>query len=131
MKMCIEKIGMIRPQHNIKSQELDLAVDWSVDFENDTAKIMGYVCKIKTSKSFPLNLQIEGILNSDDLENFSKTEVSQVIFSKCLEILLNLLNLSKEHFFEIQEKVVSKGKKGTFLKKVNCDNSDYLKLTDI
>lgn len=129
--MCIEKIGMIRPQHNIKSQELDLAVDWSVDFENDTAKIMGYVCKIKTSKSFPLNLQIEGILNSDDLENFSKTEVSQVIFSKCLEILLNLLNLSKEHFFEIQEKVVSKGKKGTFLKKVNCDNSDYLKLTDI
>ncbi|MDR1819471.1 MAG: hypothetical protein LBR15_04395 [Methanobrevibacter sp.] len=131
MKMCIEKIGMIRPQHNIKSQELDLAVDWSVDFENDTAKIMGYVCKIKTSKSFPLNLQIEGILNSDDLENFSKTEVSQVIFSKCLEILLNLLNLSKEHFFEIQEKIVSKGKKGTFLKKVNCDNSDYLKLTDI
>jgi hypothetical protein len=131
MKMCIEKIGMIRPQHNIKSQELDLAVDWSVDFENDTAKIMGYVCKIKTSKSFPLNLQIEGILNSDDLENFSKTEVSQVIFSKCLEILLNLLNLSKEYFFEIQEKIVSKGKKGTFLKKVNCDNSDYLKLTDI
>jgi hypothetical protein len=102
MEMCIEKIGMFRLERNPKNQELKMDLKWTIDYTEIGLHNVSYICNLKTSPNFPLNLRVEGFLNMSKIESFSKNEVSEVIFDRCTEILLNLVNISKEYNFEIQ-----------------------------
>lgn len=102
MQMYIQKVGMFRPEINPKGQNLDLGVDWAVDYKNADLDHMEYICTLKTFQIFPLNFKIEGFLKFEELEKVSKTKISQIIFDRCLEILLEMVNLTKEYSFETE-----------------------------
>lgn len=102
MQMHIQKIGMFRPEINPKGQNLDLDVDWAIDYKNPDVDHIEYVCTVKTFQIFPLNFKVEGFLQFEELEKVSKTQISQMIFDRCLEILLKMVNLTKEFYFETE-----------------------------
>lgn len=93
---------MFRPETNPKGQNLDLDLDWAIDYKNADVNHIEYTCTLKTFQLFPLNFKVEGFLQFEELENVSKNKISQIIFDRCLEILLKMVNLTKEFCFETE-----------------------------
>ena len=101
MEMQIEKIGLIRLKNNPRSQELNLNVDWVLEYIHKSPYKLEYIGNIKTFNPFPSNLKIEGNLNLNSPDEFEEEKVSKVIVDVCLEMLLNMINVTKEHNFEL------------------------------
>jgi hypothetical protein len=104
VEIHIKKVGMIRPQNNPKNQDVNLKIDWSIDYIHKSQSNVEYICNILTFPNFPLNLRIEGFLYIGNFEKFSEDDLSKIIFDKCMDVLLNLISITKDQIFEIPSK---------------------------
>ncbi len=93
MKVYIEKVAMIRPLTNPKNCDLDLEMDWSIDYTKIDQKNIGYNCVLK-SIFLDLNFKIEGILMLDDFEEFMEETSSQIIVNNSFDILMKMFSLT-------------------------------------
>ncbi len=96
--VCINKVKMIRPSTHPKGCELNLNIDWSIEYMKNDEEILEYVCTINTIGELPLQFAIQGSLESDaqqeDLENRSE-ELSPLILDKCLNMMMDIVNTTK------------------------------------
>lgn len=95
MEMYIQKIGMFRPDKNPRSCNLDLNLDWSVDYTTLDSKSTEYTFKVQNLNKFPLDFKIEGLLKYNKSEEFSE-KITPLIFDQAVEIVLKMINLTKE-----------------------------------
>ena len=93
MEVYIEKVAMIRPLTNPKNCDLDLEMDWSIDYRNIDQKNMGYNCILK-SIFLDLNFKIEGLLKLGDFEEFCEETSSQIILNNSFDILMKMFSLT-------------------------------------
>lgn len=93
MEIYIEKVAMIRPLTNPKNCDLDLEMDWSIDYTNKDQNHMEYNCILK-SIFLDLNFKIEGILKLDDSEEFREETSSQLIVNNSFDILMRMFSLT-------------------------------------
>ena len=93
MKVYIEKVAMIRPLTNPKNCDLDLEMDWSIDYKKIDQKNIEYTCVLK-SIFLDLNFKIEGILNLGDFEEFREEIASQIIVNNSFDVLMKMFSLT-------------------------------------
>ena len=93
--MYIEKIAMIRPFSNPKSQNLNLDIDWSLEYSDIDQNQKRYNCILK-SFDLDLNFKIEGILKLELSEKFNQEICSKLIFNKACELLMSTFSLTRE-----------------------------------
>lgn len=92
----MQKIGMIRPDVNPKNSKLNLDIDWSIDYY-DTDQCKKKFCIILRSlNEFSLDFKIEGFLEFEVFEKFIQEEVSQLIFHKACNVLMDLISLTRQ-----------------------------------
>lgn len=101
MEIYIEKLAMIRPCLNPKNQDLNLDVDWSVDYVELDQKHINYNCILKSSD---LKFKLEGILELGLFEEFNQEICSKIIFDKACELLINNFSLSGQSSYNLMDK---------------------------
>lgn len=113
MKIYIEKVAMIRPLTNPKNCDLDLEMDWSIDYTKIDQKNIGYNCILK-SIFLDLNFKIEGILKLEDFEEFSEETSSQFILNNSFDLLMKMFSLTMPSSHTLSD--------GESLDTIGCDN---------
>ena len=103
MEINIEKIGMIRPFSNPKNQNINLEIDWSVDYYDTDQNQVKFDCILKSTSSFDLNFKVEGLLNLEKFEEFNYDVCSQIIFDKAFEILMSMFSLTRQSSHILQK----------------------------
>lgn len=93
MEVYIEKVAMIRPLTNPKNCDLDLEMDWSIDYTKTDQNNIGYNCVLK-SIFLDLNFKIEGILKLEAFEEFREETSSQIIVNNSFDILMKMFSLT-------------------------------------
>ncbi|NYB52103.1 MAG: pilus assembly protein [Methanobacteriaceae archaeon] len=103
--ISINKIKMIRPNTNPRSCNLNLNVDWSIEYIKSDEGNMEYVCTLKSIGEMPLQFAVQGILECkkqvEDLEKRSH-EISPLILEKCMKTMMNLINITKNDVITIK-----------------------------
>lgn len=100
MKIFIEKFGMIRPYLNPKNQDLDLDIDWSVDYVELDQKHVNYNCILKSSD---LKFKLEGILELSLFEEFNQEICSKIIFDKACTLFIENFSLTRQTSYNFVE----------------------------
>lgn len=95
MEITVKKLQMIRPEINPKNCNLNLDVDWNVDYNETDSSSLEYVCNLKSVNEFPIALVVEGNVEFEGLEVLSK-ELTGMILDNCFKIMINMVNLTKE-----------------------------------
>ena len=113
MKIYIEKVAMIRPLTNPKNCDLDLEMDWSIDYTKIDQKNIGYNCILK-SIFLDLNFKIEGILKLEDCEEVSEETSSQFILNNSFDLLMKMFSLTIPSSHTLSD--------GESLDTIGCDN---------
>lgn len=102
MEIHIEKVGLIRLNPNPKNKQLTLNLDWSVDYENTDQKVLNYDCILKNYGSFDIKLKVEGRIILEEYEKFQKELFSQILVKKGSDILMEMINLTRQNVYEIK-----------------------------
>ena len=92
MEIHIEKVGLIRLNPNPKNKQLTLNLDWSVNYD----------CILKNYGSFDIKLKVEGRIILDEYEKFQKELFSQILVKKSSDILMEMINLTRQNVYEIK-----------------------------
>jgi hypothetical protein len=104
LNVCVNKIKMIRPGTNPKSCDLNLNVDWSIEYSKTEEGNMGYVCTLNAIGEMPLKFAMQGFLECEtqieDLEKRSE-ELSPLILDKCMNTMINIVNATKNSIITI------------------------------
>ena len=101
MEITVEKIAMIREDYNPKNTNLNLDVDWSVEYTHTDQKDVNYDIVLKAEKYFNLNFKVEGLIRLGDLEEFIQKDCSQIIFHHACTILMNAISLTRQSDYEL------------------------------
>ena len=80
MEITVEKIAMIRENYNPKNTNLNLDVDWSVEYTNTDQREINYNIVLRSAEYLNLNFKVEGLLKLDIFEEFVQQECSQIVF---------------------------------------------------
>lgn len=101
MEITVEEMGMIREGYNPKNMNLNLGVDWSVEYTNTDQKNINYDIVLKSSQCLNLNFKVVGLIHLGEFEEFIQHECSQIIFHHACTILMNLISLTKQSNYEL------------------------------
>lgn len=112
MKISVNKLQIIRPERNLKKPNIDLDVDWYVDFNEKRNSSLEYSCTIKTSDKYPITFRVNGTVRLEDLKD--PNILSNTIFDNSLKMMLNMLNLTKKVNINIETEL--RNSKSTFTK---------------
>ena len=96
MEITVEKIAMIRENYNLKNTNLNLDIDWSVEYMNTDQNEVKYDIILKSEEYFNLNFKIAGLLIFGEFEEFIHHECSQIIFHHACDILMNMISLTRQ-----------------------------------
>ncbi|WP_303346855.1 pilus assembly protein [Methanobrevibacter sp.] len=109
MEIYMQKIGLIRPDSNPKNSSLDLGIDWSIDYIHNSRNELNFNIILKSTETFNLSFKIEGIVYLDASEVFVQEDVSQIIFSRACNVLMNMVSLTAQssHILSNEEKCPS------------------------
>lgn len=103
--ISINKIKMIRPEKNPKSCDLNLSVDWSIEYTKNNEGIMEYLCTLIAIGELPIQFAIQGLAEcedpDEDLEKHS-SELSPLILDKCMNTMINMVNATKHSVVSIK-----------------------------
>ena len=80
MEIYMQKIGLIRDDINPKNTNLNLDIDWFVEYTNTDQEKINFNIVLKSCGNFNLNFKVEGIIKLDLFEEFIHDEVSQMVF---------------------------------------------------
>lgn len=96
--ISVTKVKMIRPGNNPKSCDLDLDVDWTVEYIENDKKPLGYVCTLETLGEFHLKFAVQGHVGLKSMEHFKRIrdDLSHLIMDKSMTIMVNMLNLTRD-----------------------------------
>ncbi|AEH06149.1 hypothetical protein [Methanothermococcus okinawensis] len=100
MLLTVSELCIKRPEKNPKNAELELNTDWSIDY-NKKEDGFEYKCKLKTDGAFPFKISVKGMILDNDFNEVPE-EVSLKILNNVVDIIPNLLNLSKEKEIKIK-----------------------------
>ena len=101
MEITVEKIAMIRENFNPKNTNLNLDIDWSVEYVHTDQKNIGYNIVLKSGEYLNLNFKLEGLLILGDFEEFIQNECSQIIFHHACTILMNMISLTRQSNYDL------------------------------
>ena len=108
MKIYMQKIELLRPEINPKNKQLDLDIDWVVEYDNITQNQMTFDIVLKSCKNFTLNFKIEGIVKLDSFETLVQDEISQKIFHQSIKVLMDMISITRESTHDISNTNESK-----------------------
>ena len=101
MEITLEKIAMITENYNPKNTNLNLDIDWSVEYRDTDQKDVKYDIVLKSKECLNLNFKIEGLIILGDLEKFIQQDCSQIIFHHACSILMNVISLTRQSNYEL------------------------------
>lgn len=101
MKIYMQKIELFRPNTNPKNKELDLDIDWAVEYDDITKEKMKFNIILKSFKNFTLNFKIEGLVKLDTFEEIVQDEISQKIFHQSIKVLMDMISITRESTHDI------------------------------
>ena len=90
----MQKIGMIRPDVNPKNSDLNLDIDWSIDFFHTDQSQVEFSIILRSLNQFSLDFKMEGLLELEAFEEFIQEDVSQLIFHKACSVLMKMISLT-------------------------------------
>ena len=101
MEITVEKIALIRENFNPKNTNLNLDVDWSVEYTNTDQKDIRYDIVLRSAEYLNLNFKLEGLVLLGDLEEFVQNDCSQIIFHHACTILMNMVSLTRQSNYSL------------------------------
>jgi hypothetical protein len=96
MEIYMQKIGLIRDEVNPKNTNLNLDVDWFVEYMNTDQEDINFSIVLKSCQNFNLNFKVEGIVKLDLFEEFIQEDVSQIIFCQACNVLMDMISITRE-----------------------------------
>lgn len=96
MELCMQKIGLIRPDFNPRNSSLNMDIDWSVEYTNTDQREVNFDIILKSCENFILNFEIEGYVKLDLFEEFVQEDVSQIIFYQACNVLMDMISITRE-----------------------------------
>ena len=96
MKIRMQKIGMIRPDVNPRNSSLNLDIDWSIEYTDTDQNQIRFNIILKSLNQFSLDFKIEGVVVLSEFEKFIQEDVSQLIFHKSFNILMDMVSLTRD-----------------------------------
>lgn len=100
MEITVERIAMIRENYNPKKTNLNLDIDWSIEYKDTDQKDVKYDIILKSQNYFNLNFKLSGLLKLGDLEQFAQQECSQVIFHHACNMVMSMISLTRQSNYE-------------------------------
>ncbi|WP_295598804.1 pilus assembly protein [uncultured Methanobrevibacter sp.] len=107
MKIYMQKIGLIRDDINPKNTNLNLDVDWFVEYTNTDQDNINFTIVLKSCGNFNLNFKVEGVIKLDLFEEFIQDECSQVIFYHACNVLMDMISVTRESIHVLSKKKYS------------------------
>ncbi len=101
MEITVEKIAMIREDYNPKNTNLNLDVDWSVEYTGTDQRDIKYNIIIKSVEYLNLNFKLEGLVRLNDFEEFIQQDCSQIVFHHACNMLMNMISLTRQSDYEL------------------------------
>ncbi len=114
MEITVEKMAMIRENYNPKNTNLNLDIDWFVEYTNTDQDEINFTIVLRTCENFNLNFKVEGIAKLYLLEEFIQEDVSQAIFCRACDVLMNMISLTRDSSHSLFEKEYSNLGSGHF-----------------
>lgn len=101
MEITVERMAIIREDYNPKNKNLNLDVDWSIEYSNTDQRDIKYNIILKSGEYLNLNFKLEGLAKLEDLEEFNQQDCSQIIFHHACTILMNVISLTRQSNYEL------------------------------
>ena len=92
---------MIREDYNPKNTNLNLDVDWSVEYTGTDQRDIKYNIIIKSVEYLNLNFKLEGLVRLNDFEEFIQQDCSQIVFHHACNMLMNMISLTRQSDYEL------------------------------
>jgi hypothetical protein len=87
---------MIRPDVNPRNSNLNLDIDWTIEYCDTHQDRIRFNIILKSLNQFSFDFKIEGVVELSDFEKFVQEDVSQLIFHKASVILMDMISLTCE-----------------------------------
>lgn len=101
VEITVEKIAMIRENYNPKNANLNLDIDWSVEYTNTDQRDVNYNIVLRSSEYLNLNFKVEGLIRLEIFEEFLQKECSQIVFHHACTMLMNMITLTRQSNYEL------------------------------
>ncbi len=101
MEITVEKMAMFREKFNPKNTNLNLDIDWSVEYTNTDQRDIKYDIILKSEEYFNLNFKIGGLILLGEFEEFIQQECSQIVFHHACTILMNVISLTGQSSYAL------------------------------
>jgi len=101
MEITVNNLAMFRENYNPKNTNLNLNVDWSVEYTNTDQKVIEYDIILRSGEYLNLNFKVGGLLLLGDFEEFIQEECSQIVFHHACNILMNMISLTRQSDYEL------------------------------
>lgn len=101
MEITVEKIAMIRENYNPKGTNLNLDVDWSVEYTDTDQRDIQYNIILRSAEYLNLNFKLEGLIRLNDFEEFNQQDCSQIVFHHACNMLMNMISLTRQSNYEL------------------------------
>ena len=101
MEITVEKIALIRESFNPKNSNLNLDIDWSVEYTGTDQKDVRYDIILKSAEHLNLSFKLEGLLKLGESEEFIQKDCSQIVFHHACDMLMNLISLTRQSNYEL------------------------------
>ena len=101
VEITVEKIAMIRENYNLKNANLNLDIDWSVEYTNTDQRDVSYNIVLRSSEYLNLNFKVEGLIRLEIFEEFLQKECSQIVFHHACTMLMNMITLTRQSNYEL------------------------------
>ena len=98
---------MIRENHNPKNTNLNLDIDWSVEYTNTDQRNVNYNIVLKSAECLNLNFKVEGLVMLDIFEEFLQQECSQIVFHHACTMLMNMISLTRQTEYDLITEEIS------------------------
>ncbi len=101
VEITVEKMAMIRENYNPKNANLNLDIDWSVEYTNTDQRDVSYNIVLRSSEYLNLNFKVEGLIRLEIFEEFLQQECSQIVFHHACTMLMNMITLTRQSNYEL------------------------------
>ena len=101
VEITVERMAMIRENYNPKNTNLNLDIDWSVEYTNTDQREINYNIVLRSAQYLNLNFKVEGLLKLDIFEEFIQQECSQIVFHHACTMLMNVISLTRQSNYEL------------------------------
>ena len=101
MEITVENMAMFRDNHNPKNANLNLDIDWSVEYTNTNQRDITYDIILKSISCFDFSFKLGGLIRLDEFEEFIQQDCSQIVFHHACDILMNVISLTRQSNYDL------------------------------